>query len=203
MNLSRPKTGYLPLETERLILRRWGERDRDLFHLINSDEQVMRFFPFRRNRKDSDRVMEIFNQLIAKNGICFAAIELKATGECLGMAGLHKVDLPEIFPQGTVEIGWRLAPEHWGNGYVTEAGIRLLDYGFNTLKMKEIVSFAVHNNAASIAVMRRLGMAADPASDYDHPSVPDTRSQLKRHVVYRITASDWKQKRRPESRPFR
>ena len=47
-------------------------------------------------------------------------------------------------PKGGVEIGWRLAPEYWGNGYVTEAAFRCwLEYGFNIWSLKEIVSFAV------------------------------------------------------------
>jgi hypothetical protein len=39
-----------PLRTARLILRNWEDRDRDLFHLINSDDRVMEFFPMRRSR---------------------------------------------------------------------------------------------------------------------------------------------------------
>ena len=51
-----------PMRTERLILRNWEDRDRDLFHRINSDERVMRFFPFRRDRAQSD---EFLDRLVA------------------------------------------------------------------------------------------------------------------------------------------
>ncbi|TIW64748.1 MAG: GNAT family N-acetyltransferase, partial [Mesorhizobium sp.] len=43
-----------PMRTERLILRNWEDRDRELFHRINFDEQVMEFFPFRRDRAETD-----------------------------------------------------------------------------------------------------------------------------------------------------
>ena len=42
------------LETERLVIRNWKEEDRELFHLINSDDRVMQYFPFRRTREQSD-----------------------------------------------------------------------------------------------------------------------------------------------------
>ncbi|TIX53682.1 MAG: N-acetyltransferase, partial [Mesorhizobium sp.] len=52
------------------------------------------------------------------------------------------------------------------------------------------------DNSRSTAVMKRLGMIADPASDFDHPGIPDSHAMLKRHVFYRLTAKDW-QKNRP------
>ena len=54
-----------------------------------------------------------------------------------------------------------------------------------------IVSFAVHDNHASTGVMRRIGMVAEPDRDFDHPRVPDTHPELKRHAFYRITREQW------------
>ncbi len=182
---------FRPLETTRLILRKWTKSDRELFHLINNDEEVMAFFPFRRTPEQSDAMMDDLNRLIDENGFSFAAMEEKAGGECIGMCGLHVLNLSDVFPTGTVEIGWRLAPRYIGHGYATEAGIRLLEYAFNTLKLKEVVSFAVDTNHRSTAVMRRIGMTARPHLDFDHPAVPDTHPRLKRHVVYTVERDDW------------
>ena len=91
-----------------------------------------------------------------------------------------------------VEIGWRLAPEFWGNGYATEAGGELLRFGFEELDLAEIVSFAVRQNEPSMAVMHRLGMRHEPAGDFDHPKVPDTHPHLKRHVFYTLSRTDWR-----------
>ena len=57
-----------------------------------------------------------------------------------------------------VEIGWHLHPDHWGNGYATEAATRLLRHADETLGITEINALAYPGNDASIAVMRRLGM---------------------------------------------
>ena len=176
------------LETQRLILRNWDDRDRDLFHVINSDEEVMRFFPFRRNRSQSDELFDRLKKMISETGLGFYALEEKESGQCIGFAGLARTDLEPHLPNGSVEIGWRLATPFWGKGYVTEAGRALIDYAFGTLGLPEVVSFAVHNNERSTFVMERIGMTRDSASDFDHPGVPDETPHLKRHVVYRIQA---------------
>ncbi|RWM23376.1 MAG: N-acetyltransferase [Mesorhizobium sp.] len=185
-----------PIRTERLILRNWEDRDRELFYRINSDERVMEFFPFRRDRAAADAKMDEFRAWIAEDGYGFAAAEIIETRECIGFIGLLGTDHLPFLPAGTVEIGWRLAPEFWGHGYVTEAAEAWLAYGFETLGLEEIVSFAVKNNSRSTAVMERLGMVADPASDFDHPGIPDSHAALKRHVFYRLTAKDWQARKK-------
>jgi len=182
------------LETDRLILRPWQEQDRDLFFEINSDPAVMEFFPFRRTRQEADAFLDTLMRE-QRERVVFAAAELRDTGECIGFCGLHDGDVEPAFPRGTIEIGWRLAVRHWGKGYATEGARAALEHGFSRLDLPEIVSFAVHDNRRSVAVMERIGMTRDPASDFDHPHVPDTHPDLKRHVVYRMTAADWRNKK--------
>lgn len=181
-----------PIHTERLILRNWEDRDRDLFFRINADDRVMEFFPFRRDRAESDTFLDRLRDDIAERGYGFSAIEIAATGERGGFCGLKEPDLDPVFPAGTIEIGWRLAPEYWGKGYATEAAQAWLGFGFEALSLDEIVSFAVWNNFRSTAVMERLGMRRDPSGDFDHPNVPDTHPHLKRHALYRLTRGEWK-----------
>ncbi|PBC03246.1 GNAT family N-acetyltransferase [Mesorhizobium sp. WSM3860] len=185
-----------PIRTERLILRNWEERDRALFHRINSDERVMEFFPFRRDRAAADAKMDEVRAWIDADGYGFAAAEIAATGECIGFVGLFGTEDIDVLAAGTIEIGWRLAPEFWGKGYVTEAAEAWLGFGFETLELDEIVSFAVAENHRSIAVMKRLGMRADPGAHFDHPAVPDSHPHLKRHVLYRLSREDWQARKR-------
>ena len=179
-----------PMRTERLILRNWEDRDRDLFFRINSDPRVMEFFPFRRDRVQSDAKMDELQAAIDRDGFGFAAIEITANGQCIGFAGLSETHRLPFLPAGSIEIGWRLAPEFWGHGYVAEAARAWLDFGFETLELAEIVSFAVADNRRSTAVMERIGMKADPAFDFDHPAIPDTHPHLRRHVFYRLSRDD-------------
>ncbi|MEM7215070.1 MAG: GNAT family N-acetyltransferase [Pseudomonadota bacterium] len=174
------------LETERLIIRNWRDEDRELFHLINSDDQVMEFFPFRRDRAASDKMMDDLRAGIAEDGFGFTALELKDTGEVAGFCGLAKVSDQKNFEEFEIEIGWRLAPRFWARGFATESAKRLLEFGFREFDFPEIVSFAVENNFKSVAVMERIGMTRDPLRDFDHEHVPDTHPHLKRHVTYAI-----------------
>ena len=185
------------LETERLRLRSWLDSDRDLFREINSDPKVMEFFPFRRTHAEADELMDKLNGLITGTGLGFYALELKETGEPMGFCGLSLANLPDIFPPATVEIGWRLATRFWGNGYVTEAGGALINWGFKKADLSEIVSFAVAGNRRSTAVMERIGLKRDAARDFDHPRVPASHPQLTGHVVYAITREEWKAGRTP------
>ncbi|MCP4318329.1 MAG: GNAT family N-acetyltransferase [Hyphomicrobiales bacterium] len=97
-------------------------------------------------------------------------------------------------PKGTVEIGWRLAAGHWRNGYATEAAEELLRLGFEERGLEEIESFAVHDNTRSTAVMECIGLRHDPARDFDHPGVPEIHAHLRRHVLYALTADEWRQR---------
>lgn len=179
----------IPIRTERLILRNWEERDRDLFHRINSDDRVMEFFDFRRDRATADVVMDRMREEISRDGYGWTPAELAATGECIGFIGLHAAEIADIVPPGSFEIGWRLAPEFWGKGYVTEGAVALLGFGFERLNLGEVISFAVAKNVRSTAVMERLGMRRDPSADFDHPKV--VAPELKRHLLYRLKREDW------------
>jgi RimJ/RimL family protein N-acetyltransferase len=183
--------------TKRLILRNWEEKDRDLFHEINSDPAVMEFFPFLRTRAQSDELFDRLRGIIAQTGLGFYALADGATDEAMGFCGLSRTGgLEPHVADGAVEIGWRLARRHWGHGYITEAAERLLEFGFEEKGLPEIVSFAVAGNARSIAVMRRIGMVAAPDRDFGMPSIEDARAELRPHVLYALDRAAWQQKGR-------
>lgn len=179
------------IETPRLILRNWRDSDREFFHEINSDPVVMEFFPALRSRVESDALMDRFQTMISEDGFGFYALEEKTTGDVVGFTGLMKTDIEPFVPKGVLEIGWRMAQRHWGKGYVTEAALASLDYAFNQRGQEDVVSFAVKNNHRSSAVMERIGMVYNAERDFDHPKIPNTHPQLKRHVLYTINKQQW------------
>jgi RimJ/RimL family protein N-acetyltransferase len=84
-----------------------------------------------------------------------------------------------------VEIGWRLAAEHWGRGLATEGARAVVTHAFRDLGLDELVSFTVPHNVRSRRVMEKLAMTHDPAEDFDHPRLP-ARHPLRGHVLYRL-----------------
>lgn len=171
----------IEFETERLRLRQWLPEDRAPFAALNTDAHVMEYFPAPLTRAESDRMADICQSVIAERGWGFWAAELKETQQFIGFVGLHTPsDLP-FSP--CVEIGWRLAFEHWGKGLATEAARGALSFGFESLDLQEIVAFTAIGNRRSRAVMERLGMKE--SGSFEHPRVPEG-NMLRPHCLYRL-----------------
>ena len=179
------------LVTQRLIIRPWTtqKRDADAFYFLNSDEKVMEFYPFRRNRTQSDEMLEKIINIANENNYGWSAVCLQESGEPIGFAGLSVVNFDAHFTPAT-EIGWRILPAHMGKGFATEAAKALLKFGFVDHDLNEIVSFALARNPASTNVMKKIGMCAEPDNDFDMPGVES--ADHRRHVFYRLTKQMWK-----------
>lgn len=105
-------------------------------------------------------------------------MQRKDTGEFIGLTGLQHVNFDAAFTPA-VEIGWRLAREHWGLGYASEAAWTALRCGFDRLQLDEIVAFTTEANLPSQKVMQAIGMHYDPQADFEHPrSQPMTRCAI-------------------------
>jgi ribosomal-protein-alanine N-acetyltransferase len=179
-----PMNAFVTLSSDRIRLRRWRDEDREAFAVMNSDARVMEFFSSRLSRVESDALVDRIREHFSEHGFGLWAIEVPDVAPFIGFAGLAVPRLRARF-MPCVEVGWRLAFEHWGRGYATEAARLALGYGFGTLALPEIVSFTSATNHRSRAVMERLGMRRDPAEDFDHPALPEGHP-LRRHVLYRL-----------------
>jgi RimJ/RimL family protein N-acetyltransferase len=174
------------LRTERLLLRRWRDSDREPFSRLNSDPRVMEFFPGLLSRGESDRLVDRYEEHFAQRGFGLFAAELLENGSFVGYIGLAQVAFQAAFTP-CVEIGWRLAADHWGKGFATEGAREVVRHAFEELKLQSLVSFTAVTNVRSRRVMEKLRMSHDPADDFDHPRLPEGHS-LRRHVLYRLHA---------------
>ncbi len=181
--------GAQSLRTERLLLRRWRQSDRESFGRLNSDPLVMEHFPSTLTRSDSDTFAERIETGFEQRGYGLWAVEVPGRSDFVGYVGLAYHDFPAHFTPA-VEIGWRLDHQHWGHGYATEAAPAAVADGFTRVGLEEIVSFTVPANVRSTRVMERLGMTHDPADDFDHPRLPEGH-HLRRHVLYRLNRAQW------------
>lgn len=172
------------MQTNRLIIRTWEERDLNTLYQINQDPRVMEFFPHLPDWKETQQLFDKINEHQAIHGYSLYATERKDSGEMIGFVGLLTADFPAHFTPAT-EIGWRLGCKHWGQGFATEAASAILEYAFVQLKLSEIVSFTAEINLRSRRVMEKIGLHHDPKDDFDHPKLAKT-SPLLRHVLYRL-----------------
>lgn len=171
------------LETPRLLLREWQTQDREPFIAMNADPVVMRYFLATLSAQETEAMMDRNRAHFERHGFGLWAAAIQATGEFAGYIGLA-VPAFETHFTPCVEIGWRLAPRFWNRGLATEGAAEVLRFAFETLELREIVSFTSTLNVASQRVMQKIGMQRDPADDFDHPRIPSGHP-LCRHVLYR------------------
>jgi RimJ/RimL family protein N-acetyltransferase len=179
------------LSSDRILLRRWREEDREAVAAMNSDARVMEFFSTNLSRAESDAMVDRIETHFGEHGFGLWAIEAPDVAPFIGFAGLMVARFRAPFAP-CVEVGWRLAFAHWGHGYATQAARLALGYGFGTLALPDVVSFTSVTNHRSRAVMERLGMRRDPAEDFDYPSFPEGHP-LRRHVLYRLGSGGFRQ----------
>jgi RimJ/RimL family protein N-acetyltransferase len=175
------------LTTERLVLRQWRDDDYEPFAAMSADPEVMRHFPRLLTREESVALIENQARLLESRGWGLWAVEVVDGASFIGFVGLAEPQFEAHFTP-CVEVGWRLAREHWGHGYATEAGRAALAFGFGELDIGEIVSLATTANMRSRRVMERLGMTRDPADDFEHPRLPPGHP-IRPHVLYRLSRS--------------
>jgi RimJ/RimL family protein N-acetyltransferase len=156
----------------------WREADREPFARMNADARVMEFFPSTLTREESDAAFDRIAAHREEHGFAQMAAELRETGEFIGFIGLSVPTFEAHFTP-CVEIGWRLAAEHWGRGLAMEGAQEVLRRAG-----RDIVSFTAEQNRRSRRVMEKIGMTHDPADDFDHPRIPPGHP-LRRHVLYR------------------
>ena len=178
----------IEVHTERLWLRQWRESDRVPFADMNSDPEVMAFFPAMQSRESSDATIDAWQSQFSERGWSNWAAERLSDGVFLGFVGLS---IPRrVLPfSPCVEVGWRLARQYWGFGYATEGARAALRAAFEQLDLDEVVSFTSVLNIRSRAVMERIGMH-DAHQDFEHPGVPENHP-LRVHCLYRIGRAEW------------
>jgi RimJ/RimL family protein N-acetyltransferase len=170
--------------TDRLILRRWRESDRDPFALLNADPEVRRHFVSVLSREESDESVDRFEAMFDQHGYGLWAVERRDTKEFIGFTGL--APMPAGIPgEGGVEVGWRLAQQHWGFGFATEAALSSLEFAFTELGLTHVNSITAVSNTRSRSVMERIGMRQHDF--FEHPAVPEG-NPLREHVRYVVGA---------------
>jgi RimJ/RimL family protein N-acetyltransferase len=158
------------IETERLILRTWEERDRAPFAAMNADGEVMHDLGGPITRAASDEKFDRFAAAFARDGLSRWVVESR-DGRFLGYTGvIYRAQHDPLGPHH--EIGWRLVRAAWGHGYATEAAKAALADAFARCKLHEILSYTAPDNLRSQAVMARVGLQRDTSrdftSDYGH-----------------------------------
>jgi len=80
-------------------------------------------------------------------------IELKATGQIIGMIGMMQISRKHR----RAEVGYWLGKSYWGKGYAAEALRLMLRFGFEQLKLVRITAGVMHLNLTSARMLEKAG----------------------------------------------
>ncbi|OSY89410.1 GNAT family acetyltransferase [Tenacibaculum holothuriorum] len=167
--------------SERLGFRNWKNSDIDFLFELNSNKEVMKYFPSTQTKEQCEAFMNRMQNLYYKTKFCYFLVEELTTQKSIGFIGLSEQTYKADF-NPSIDIGWRLHPDFWNKGYATEGAKASLLYGFQQLKLKEIVSVAPIINAPSISVMNKIGM--EKVNEFNHPLLAEFPN-LEKCVLYR------------------
>jgi RimJ/RimL family protein N-acetyltransferase len=153
----------LVAQTERLILREFGDVDARELQALNNDSAVMRYTgdePFK-DYFDALAFVQAYDEY-ASNGFGRWAVMVRDTGEFAGFCGLSR-------KQGKdVDLEFRFHRRFWDRGIATEAAVAALKIGFENYRLPEITGRALRENLASISVLQKLGMTFRKIAEEDN-----------------------------------
>ncbi len=152
--------------TKRLTFGKFSENDADLLFQLNGDSNVMKYItlgkPMTLEKVKTKSIPRIMKSYTYGNDFGIFPAYLIETGEYIGWFQFE----PDHELDNTIEIGWRLKKEFWGNGYATEGARALVVKGIQMKKI--IVARAMSENMASIRVMEKAGLKFVKEFWYDY-----------------------------------
>jgi RimJ/RimL family protein N-acetyltransferase len=174
-----------PIETARTLLTPWQSNDWRGLHALATEPEVMRYITGGASWNESQTQEFVARQLrhFSERGYCMWRLIVKSDGASEtdrnvdGLCGIQP--LPET---NEIEIGWWLAERHWGHGIATEAARAAARDAFERVGLDRLVAIAQKENAASLRIMQKLGMAYE--RDHIHRGIPV--------VLYSVSRDHWR-----------
>lgn len=170
-------------ESERLLYRPVSITDIDALFRIYGDVRTHEFNPEGVHQNSDQSRNALIQRTLDRERYGFddwAVAERSNPGEIIGFGGLFVSQLKD---RQVNTLGYRFAPESWGKGYATELACRALQYGFDELKLPEIVAALHENNIASRRVLEKAGLILTHEVE-DSEATPTT-------LIFALTLEQW------------
>jgi RimJ/RimL family protein N-acetyltransferase len=177
----------LPIETEWLTIRAVRPEDGDDIYAIYADPEVSRYLYTEPMDRAAGRryAAERTEPVVVKegDGVNLAA-ELRGVGRVVATMYVHLASV--VHSQG--EVGYVVSPEYAGRGLATEGAAAMLAIGFDRWDLHRMIGRCDARNAASAAVLRKLGMREE-ALFRENEWV---KGEWTDEQVFAILAEDWR-----------
>lgn len=160
-------TNFTPfpiLTTERLILRQLENADDEDIFSHRSDDRVNKYLEDYRHSSiaQTQAFIERIQQGVLQNKNIFWVITLHHTNKFIGTICIWNI----LTKENKAEIGYTLDPKFHNMGYMSEALATVIEYGFQTMKLKIIEAFTHEDNKASIRILTKNNFMPDFSLDF-------------------------------------
>lgn len=178
------------LETKRLILRDYEEKDRKAYFRLKSDPKTMYYLQdiqlFSEEEADADFVNVLQDQQSDNRKFYFFHVELKDSHEQVGSVGYTVTDETPVGK--LVDAGYFTFPQFWNHGYVTEAFRRVLAFAFLENNVYRVSTGCLAENAGSERVMQKCGLIREA----EHVDWEWHDGKMKTRLEYRLLRHEWR-----------
>ena len=143
------------IETERLILKLYEEKDREAFVRLLTDERVMKYVD--KGVMSPEAAEALWNKMMGLYGQgvdTVWAVFSKEDGGYLGNASIR----PRPEKLSDWEVGYYLMPGAWGKGLGSDLAKRLVEYGFEDLGLDAVFATVDYENGPSRRILEKAGM---------------------------------------------
>lgn len=174
--------------TEHLRLREFQMEDWQAVLAYQRDPLYLQFYPWnKRNGQEVRNFIRMFTDQQAHiPRIKFQlAVTLRETGVLIGNVGIRM----EMEGRSIADMGYEITPEHWGNGFATEAAGAMLRFGFEELSLHRIWAQCIADNVGSWRVMEKIGMKREGQFVRNEWF----KDRWWNTLVYGILVEDWQQ----------
>jgi RimJ/RimL family protein N-acetyltransferase len=169
-------------KSDRLGFRDWLPCDIKVISEINSDPDVMEFFPNLQSMQETFEFIEKMQKQLVAEGFCYFAVDRLDTGEFIGFIGILKQSFAADFTP-CIDVGWRLKRKEWNKGFATEGAKRCIEFAFQQLQIEKVNAIAPVVNVRSERVMKKIGMKK--VKTFKHPKLAGNE-RLQECVLYEI-----------------
>ena len=152
-------TPFRTFTSQRLVLRSLELHDSSEMAAIRSDDSVNEYLdrPACVSAAEAEAFIRKIQASVANNESYYWAISLKQAHRLIGTVCLWNIDREN----STVDLGYELFPSHKGQGLMSEAVEKVIDFAFGELKFKKVVAITHQFNSKSVRLLEKFGFERD------------------------------------------
>ena len=167
--LNRTFTPFPILTTERLTLRQLAIHDEQEIFTLRSDNEINKYLDRKRAKTidDARSFIDKISENINKNDSVYWAITFNDKNILIGTICLFGFS----DENDKCEIGYELLTSFQGRGIMREALEKVIDYAFNTIKVKKIEAFFHRDNQSSIKLLEKFSFRNSNEPDKTNPDL--------------------------------